>query len=100
MTPLDGEAASHYRALAARCNYIAVDRADAQYCTKELCRDMSAPTLASWKRLLHLGRHFLGKPRAIIHFDWQPQAVCFDIYIQTPIGRGATSLARVRVVAL
>ena len=47
--PLVGESATRYRALAARCNYIAVDMADAQYCTKELCRDMSSSTAASWK---------------------------------------------------
>ena len=31
-----------------RCNYISADRADAQFCVKELCRDMSAPTTDSW----------------------------------------------------
>ena len=31
--------------------------------------------------LLRLGRCFLGKPRAIILFSWQPEATCFDIYI-------------------
>jgi hypothetical protein len=41
---------------------------------------MSSPTMASWKRLLRLGRYFLGKPRAIILFSWQPEANCFDIY--------------------
>ena len=77
---LEGESATQYRALAARCNYIAVDRADAQYCTKELCRDMSAPTMESWKRLVRLGRYFLGKPRAVIGFAWQPEADCYDIF--------------------
>ena len=78
--PLVGESATRYRALAARCNYIAVDRADAQYCTKELCRDMSSTTAASWKKLVRLGRYFLGKVRAIILFNWQPEATCIDIY--------------------
>ena len=41
---LDAVFASRYRALAARANYIAVDRADAQFAIKELCRDMSSPT--------------------------------------------------------
>ena len=59
--PLVGESATRYRALAARCNNIAVDQADdAQYCTKELCRDMSSPTVVSWKRL--------ACPRAL--FSW------------------------------
>ena len=36
VAPLEPEKASSYRALVARCNYIAVDRADAQYAIKEL----------------------------------------------------------------
>ena len=80
LVPLVGESATRYRALAARCNYSAVDRADAQDCTKELCRDTSSPTVASWKRLVRLGRYFLGKPRAVKFVDWQSEATCFDIY--------------------
>ena len=53
---LDPDAASSYRALAARCNYIAVDRADAQFAIKELCRDMANPVVASWSKLVRLGR--------------------------------------------
>ena len=45
--PLVGESATRYRTFAARCNYIALDTADAQYCIKELCRDMRSPTVAS-----------------------------------------------------
>ena len=41
---------------------------------------MSSPTVASWKRLLRLGRYFLGKPGVIIVFSSQPEATCFDIY--------------------
>ena len=77
---LNPELASAYRALAARCNYIAVDRADAQYAIKELCRDMSTPTEASWSELLRVGRYFLGKPRAVVMFEWQPTASVIDIF--------------------
>ena len=102
-----GESATRHRALAARCNYIAVDRADAQYCTKELCRDMSSPTAAVWKRLLRLARYFLGKPRAIILCSWQPEATCFGIYtnanwagchkVRTSTSGGVVMLGRCRV---
>ena len=34
---LEPEQASRFRALAARANYISVDRADAHYAIKELC---------------------------------------------------------------
>ena len=59
--PLVGQAATRYKALAARCKYIAVDRADSQYCTQERSRDMSSPTAASWKKSVRLGRYFFGK---------------------------------------
>ena len=42
-SPLGPEAASEYRALAALCNYIAVDRCDGHYAINELCRDISTP---------------------------------------------------------
>ena len=41
---------------------------------------MSSPTAASWKKLVRLGRYFLGKPRAVILFNWQPEATCIEIY--------------------
>ena len=77
---LEADKASSYRALAARCNYIAVDRADAQYAIKQLCRDMSAPTQQSWTRLVRLGRYLLGRPRAVIRFSWQRMANVIDIF--------------------
>ena len=77
---LDDSTATQYRALVARCNYIAVDRAGAQYRVKELCRDMRVPTQASWARLQRLGRYVLGRPRAMIRFDWQPGATHIDIF--------------------
>ena len=41
---LGTEEARKFRALAARANYLAQDRIDIQYATKELCRDMAKPT--------------------------------------------------------
>ena len=49
--PLVGEKATEYRALAARANYLALDRADIQYMAKELCRSMSQPTVGGQKAI-------------------------------------------------
>eukprot|EP00972_Heterocapsa_arctica_P099699 14709904-Heterocapsa_arctica.AAC.1 len=38
---LQGEEATAYRAVAARANYLAMDRADIQYAAKEICRRMA-----------------------------------------------------------
>ena len=77
---LDDSTATQHRALASSCNYTAVDKADAQCCVKSLCCDMSVPTLVSSARLQRLGRYFLGRPRAIIRFVWQPGATHIDIF--------------------
>ena len=74
------EDASRYRALSARANYIAVDRAECQFAIKELCRDMSSPTEVSWSRLVHLARYLLGRPRAVLEFPWQEEVTQIDIF--------------------
>ena len=39
--PLGPEEATRYRAMAARANYLAADRTDLLYATKEVCRHMA-----------------------------------------------------------
>ena len=46
---------TRYRAIAARANYLAADRADFQYAAKEICRFMAHPTELGWKALKRLG---------------------------------------------
>lgn len=49
---LDSLKASEYRQLAARANFIMLDRADTQYAVKEICRGIARPTVGHWKRLM------------------------------------------------
>ena len=42
---LDSLRASEYRQLAARANFMTLDRADTQYAVKEICRGMTRPTV-------------------------------------------------------
>ena len=60
-----------YRSLAARANYLALDRPDLQFAVKELCRNMSRPTESSWRRLVRVGKYFVRSPRLIMQYDWQ-----------------------------
>ena len=46
-----------FRAIAARANYLAMDRPDVQYSAKEICRWMAAPTEARVMALKRLGRY-------------------------------------------
>ena len=69
--PLNAAAAVGYRALAARANYLAMDRADIQYATKEVCREMSAPTTGGNRKMKRLARYLISKPRVVSSFGFQ-----------------------------
>ena len=53
---LIGNDVTLFRGLAAGLNYLALDRADIQFSSKEICREMSRPTRGSLQRLHHLAR--------------------------------------------
>ena len=69
--PLEGVRATEYRALAARANYLALDRPDIQYATKEICRAMATPTVGDRRKLKRLARYLLERPRMVSRFDFQ-----------------------------
>ena len=68
---LNTEEAKGYRRAAARINYLALDRADLSYSSKEASRGMAKPTHGDVKRLKRLLRYLRGSPRVINLFPWQ-----------------------------
>ena len=80
---LTPEGASIYRALSARCNYLAQDRPDLAYAAKELCRDFSVPTLLSLERLKRMVRYIRGAPRLVYLFAWQDIPKFLTINVDT-----------------
>ena len=70
---LDAEDARRYRAIAARLNYLAVDRVDLQYSVKEAARCMAKPLRAHWQKLIKIGRYLIGTPRLVVNFPWQEE---------------------------
>jgi hypothetical protein len=71
-----------FRAAAARANYLAADRPDAQFAAKEVCRWMSAPTASAWNALKRLVRYLVGLPRLV--FRYADQAIdAVDAYADT-----------------
>ena len=74
--------ATTFRALAARANYLSMDRADIAFSSKELCRAFARPTSADVAALKHLVRYLVWNPRAVYKFRYQhvPTAirVCVD----------------------
>ena len=63
--------ASAYRGLAARANFLSLDRFDLQYASKELSRYMAKPRVGDWELLVRFGRYLLRRPRATLFYGWQ-----------------------------
>ena len=59
---------TEYRGLAARANYLSLDRFDIQYAAKEACRDMSTPRISSMSKMKRLARYLLEHPRQVLVF--------------------------------
>ena len=57
--------------MAARLNFMALDRADVQYAVKEACRSMAKPTEGAWRRLKRLVRYVAKYPRVTVLYKWQ-----------------------------
>ena len=68
---LVGAEATRFRAVAARANYLSVDRPDIQYSAKEVCRRMAKPVEGDWQKLTRLGRYLRGSPRCVLEYRWQ-----------------------------
>ena len=66
-----GEDATSYRALAARANYLALDRPDIAFASNELCRCFAHPTRSAVDLLKRLCRYLLLCPRLVWTFDHQ-----------------------------
>ena len=81
--PLAANKLSHFRALAARCNYLAADRPDCIYAAKEICRFMSEPTKMSVEGLKRIGRYLTKYPRLVYHYPFQDGVDGVDVYVDT-----------------
>jgi hypothetical protein len=69
--PVSPQQATLYRACAARCNFLALDRPDIQFSAKEVSRGMSSPTPADFIKLKRLARYIKKYPRMVFKFKHQ-----------------------------
>ena len=69
-----------YQSICARGNFLAVDRMDIQFATKECCRAMSKPTERDWNKLKRLGRYLLGRKRLVYKYKFQEDQGSFTTY--------------------
>ena len=63
--------ATVFSAIAARTNFLAQDSPDLQFPAKEVCREMSKPTLRSWKKMKRLARYLVQRQAVMYRFAWQ-----------------------------
>ena len=63
-----------------RAAFLAEDRADLKFPTKELARFMSAPTTVAWDQLRKLGRYLVQAPRVVQIFARQKRPSVMTIY--------------------
>ena len=78
---LSSQDATTYRGLAARANYLALDRADIQFAVKEVARRMARPRESDWQLMKRLARYLVTAPRAVAMFTWQHQQSTVDVYV-------------------
>jgi hypothetical protein len=71
-----------FRSGAARANYLAMDRPDLSFATKELCRRMSAPVAADAASLRRVAKYLSDEPRMVYHFSWQSTG-SFNAFVDT-----------------
>ena len=83
---LDGDEATTFRALAARANYLSLDRPECAYATKELCRFFATPTKTGVEQLKRLVRYLVGAPRLVWNFKFQDPTDEMVTYVDTDFG--------------
>ena len=66
--------------MAARANYLSLDRPDLQYSVKEACRGMAQPTKGDQKKMRRIGRYLIGKPRMVATYNWQERASTMKVF--------------------
>ena len=59
-----------FRGLAARLNYLALDRPDLQYASKCISRYMTRPCEKGWKMIKRVGRYLIGHGRMVQSFPF------------------------------
>ena len=81
--PLPAAQATQYRGFAARLNFLAQDRPDLLYASKEASRRMSGPCAGDWGLLKRIGRYLVRVPRMQQLFEWQEMPDMLRTYVDS-----------------
>ena len=80
---LDPTQVKMFRRVAAKANFLALDRPDIQYATKEACRGMAKPMESDWRKLKRLARYLKLFPRMTTRYEWQASPQRLDVFTDT-----------------
>ena len=67
--------------MAARANYLGPDRPDMLHASKEVCREMSKPSIGGLEKMTRIGKFLAGRPRVIWEFPNQEPQEVIDVYV-------------------
>ena len=79
-TEIDDERKAVFRSATMRLAYLAQDRPELQFASKEVARLMQAPTEQAWVALKRAARFCLGWPRIVWCFRRQPPSTYIDVF--------------------
>ena len=88
---LEDERLKRYQSVAARLNYLALDRPDVQFASKELMRKMSAPTEDDEQKLKRVGRYLVGRPRFVLRIPWADLPARLTVYADSDFAGCSTT---------
>ena len=80
---VDEVKAKEYLSLAAKLNYLAMDRCDLQYAAKELLRKASKPEEVDWENLKRVARYLIRAERMVQEFSWQRLPETLDVFVDS-----------------
>ena len=78
-----GSAASLYRGIVARLNFMSLDRPDLQYASKEASRYMATPRAKDWDLIKRICQYLRHRPRATFMYAFQSEPTEFTIFSDT-----------------
>ena len=82
---LDRQAARTFRGMAARVNYMGQDRSDVHFAAREICTEMSKPTVGGMVRLKRMARYLAGAEKVIWKLGaWEEnEEVKIEVYVDS-----------------
>ena len=84
--PMSGEKATEFRGWVALLNFIAQDRVDVAYASKETSKTMSSPMIGDEVAVKRIGRYLERYPTCVYLYAWQPKMLLTTVFTDSDWG--------------